>query len=186
MTTMAISAFIVKIPGAEFLVRALRERLDATSNLGVPAHVTVLVPFMDPNNITTDVLAQAQRALERTTAFSFSLSSIGRFPATAYLVPEPAAPFIAMTRALAETFPDFPPYAGEHQGVIPHLTVAHGNAAEADEAADELRLRLEQGGAVTTQCGSVALIENSSGRWNEMHVFHLPQGDFAANRGPIC
>jgi 2'-5' RNA ligase len=174
MSTMAMSAFIVKVPEAEFLVRVLRERFDETSNLGVPAHITVLVPFMDPNNITAGVLAQAQNALKRTSAFSFSLSSIGQFSATAYLMPEPTTPFIAMTLALAEAFPDFPPYAGEHRRVVPHLTVANGNAAEADKAADELRLLLEQGGAVRGQCGSVVLIENSSGRWSEMHVFHLP------------
>ena len=183
---MAISAFIVKVPSAESLVGALRERFDATSRLGVPAHITVLVPFMDPSDINADVLEQAQRALEQTTAFSFALRSVGRFPATAYLVPEPAAPFIAMTQALAETFPGFRPYAGEHQGVIPHLTVAHGSVSDADEAADALRLRLEQGAALTAQCSSVALIENSSGRWRELHVFHLSQGDFAANRGPVC
>jgi hypothetical protein len=37
---MAISAFIVKVPGAESLVGALRERFDATSKIGVPAHLT--------------------------------------------------------------------------------------------------------------------------------------------------
>jgi 2'-5' RNA ligase len=183
---MAISALIVKVPGAESLVGALRERFDATSKLGVPAHITVLVPFMDPSDINAGVLEQAQRALEQTAAFSFALHAVGRFPATAYLVPEPAGPFIAMTQALAETFPDCRPYAGEHQGVIPHLTVAHGSAADADEAADALRLQLEQGAALAAKCSSVALIENSSGRWREMHIFQLPQGDFAANPGPVC
>jgi 2'-5' RNA ligase len=183
---MPISAFIVKVPGAEPLVGSLRERFDATSVLGVPAHITVLVPFMEPNDITTGVLEKAQRALEKTEAFSFELGSVGRFPATAYLVPEPAAPFIAMTRAIAEAFPDFQPYAGEHQGVVPHLTVAHGNAAEADEAAETLRLRLSQGATVTVQCCSVALIENSSGRWRDLHEFRLPLGASATNRVPAC
>ncbi|MBO9652273.1 MAG: GNAT family N-acetyltransferase [Variovorax sp.] len=172
---MAISAFVVKVPAAELLVGPLRERFDATSKLGVPAHITVLVPFMDPGDITTDVLEKAQRALEQTAAFSFELGSVGRFPETAYLVPEPPAPFVAMTRAIAEAFPGFPPYAGEHHGVVPHLTVAHGNAAEADEAAETLRLRLDQGAAVKANCSSVTLIENSTGRWKDLHEFHLPQ-----------
>jgi 2'-5' RNA ligase len=175
---MAISAFIIKVPGAESLVGSLRVRFDATPKLGVPAHITVLVPFMDPADITAGVLKKAQSALEPTAAFTFELGSVGRFPATAYLVPEPAAPFVAMTRAIAETFPDFQPYAGEHQGVVPHLTVAHGSAAEADEAAETLRLRLNQGAAVTAQCSSVALIENSSGRWRDLHEFHLPPSAF--------
>jgi hypothetical protein len=99
---MAISAFIVKVPSAEFIEGALRERFDATSK---PAHITVLVPFMDPSTISVGVLEQAKRPLEQTAAFSFALTSVGRFPATAYLAPEPAAPFIAMTQTLAKTFP---------------------------------------------------------------------------------
>ena len=45
---MPISAFAVKVPAAEPLVGDLRRRYDATVALGVPAHITLLVPFMDP------------------------------------------------------------------------------------------------------------------------------------------
>ncbi|HEX7866412.1 MAG TPA: 2'-5' RNA ligase family protein [Variovorax sp.] len=171
---MAISAFAVKVPAAEPLVGDLRHRYDATVALGVPAHVTVLVPFMDPALITTEVLERAQQALSRTPSFAFTLREVGRFPETAYLAPEPAAPFIEMTLALVKAFPDFPPYGGEHQGVIPHLTVAHGNAHDADTAAAELQSRLLASGAVHAVCTEVALIENSSGRWLDMHAFRLP------------
>ena len=172
---MAISAFAVKVPAAEPLAEDLRRRYDATVALGVPAHVTVLVPFMDPALITPEILSRAQHALNRTPAFSFSLGKVGRFPGTAYLAPEPAAPFIAMTLALVQAFPDFPPYGGEHQGVIPHLTVAHGSALDADAAAAELQARLLAQGAVHASCTEVALIENSSGRWQDFHIFRLPE-----------
>ena len=52
---------------------ALRERFDATRKLDVPAHIAVLVPIMDSREITSDVLQQIQRALERPAACSFSL-----------------------------------------------------------------------------------------------------------------
>lgn len=172
---MAISAFVVKVPAAESLAGDLRRRYDATVALGVPAHITVLVPFMAPALITPEMLARAQHVLDRTPSFSFSLGKIGRFPDTAYLAPEPARPFIAMTLALVKAFPDFPPYGGEHQGVIPHLTVAHGNAPDADAAAAELQARLFTMGAVQAHCAEVALIENSSGRWQDLHIFRLPQ-----------
>jgi hypothetical protein len=172
---MAISAFVVKVPAAEPLADDLRRRYDATVALGVPAHITVLVPFMDPALITPEIRDRAQRALNGTPAFSFSLRKVGRFPGTAYLAPEPARPFIAMTLALMKAFPDFPPYGGEHQGVIPHLTVAHGNALDADAAAAELQARLFTLGAVHASCTEVALIENSSGRWQDFHIFQLPQ-----------
>ncbi|MGJ7500589.1 2'-5' RNA ligase family protein [Variovorax sp. ZT5P49] len=170
---MAISAFAVKVPAAEALVGDLRCRYDATVALGVPAHITVLVPFMDPASITPEVLERVRQALHQTPSFAFSLAKVGRFPETAYLVPEPAAPFIEMTLALVGAFPDFPPYGGEHQGVIPHLTVAHGNSLDADAAAAELRIRLLASGALQATCTEVTLIENSSGLWQDMHVFRL-------------
>jgi len=174
---MAISAFAVKVPSAEPLVADLRQRFDATTKLGVPAHITVLVPFMDAQHITPAVLDRARHALNRVAAFSFSLDRVARFPETAYLAPEPPEPFIAMTKALVDAFPDFQPYGGEHEGVIPHLTVAHGNPLEADAAVAELQGRLEASGKIQADCASVMLIENSTGRWEEMHVFHLKQVD---------
>lgn len=172
---MAISAFAVKVPAAESLAEDLRRRYDATWALGVPAHITILVPFMDPALITPEVLGRAQHALNRTPAFSFSFSlgKVGRFPETTYLAPEPPAPFIAMTLALVKAFPEFPPYGGEHQGVIPHLTVAHGSALDADAAAVELQTRLLTLGAAHANCTEVALIENSSCRWQDLHIFQL-------------
>lgn len=172
---MAISAFAVKVPAAEHLVGDLRHRYDATAAQGVPAHITVLVPFMDPALIGAEVLQRAQQALSRTPAFDFTLREVGRFPETAYLAPEPAAPFIEMTLALAEAFPEFPPYGGEHDSVVPHLSVAHGSAADADAAAIELQSRLIASGAVRAACTEVTLMENSSGNWRDMHVFQLPQ-----------
>jgi len=172
---MAISAFAVKVPAAEPLVADLRHRYDATAAQGVPAHITVLVPFMDPSLIGADVLQRAQQSLSRTPAFDFTLGEVGRFPETAYLAPEPAAPFIEMTLALAEAFPGFPPYGGEHEGVIPHLTVAHGSAADADKAAIALQSRLVASATVRAACTEVTLLENSSGNWRDMHVFQLPQ-----------
>jgi len=171
---MAISAFVVKVPAAEGIAHDLRRRYDASAALGVPAHITVLVPFMDPALVTREVLERAQRVLQRTPSFDFLLSSVGRFPETAYLAPEPASPFIGMTLALVEAFPGFLPYGGEHEGVVPHLSVAHGDAHHAEQAADELHARLAMSGAVHATCTEVALIENSSGRWQDMHVFPLP------------
>jgi hypothetical protein len=60
---MAASALIVKVPEAEAVVSPLRARFDATSQLGVPAHITILFPFMDPGRVSPVVLKCQQRAL---------------------------------------------------------------------------------------------------------------------------
>jgi hypothetical protein len=171
----AVSAFIVRVPEAEACVGPLRERFDASVRLGVPAHITVLVPFMSPQLVTEAVLGRAERALSDVSAFSFSLSKVQRFPATTYLAPEPAAPFIALTESLVRAFPAYPPFAGAFESVIPHLTVAHGNASEAERAALELAAVMQTRGPIAGRCASVALLENSSGLWKEMHAFALPR-----------
>ena len=173
---MPETAFIVRVPEAEACVNALRERFDASVQLGVPAHITVLVPFMSPDLVTDTVLQDAQDALSQVPSFAFSLERVARFPATAFLAPEPAEPFIELTQALVCRFPEFPPFRGEHESIVPHLTVANGNAEEVETAAVELEAQLRLHGQIRSVCASVSLLENSSGRWKEMHVFALPHG----------
>jgi hypothetical protein len=174
---VAESAFIVRVPEAEAAVRDLRQRCDPAAALGVPAHITILSPFMPPGRITPQVLHAAQAALKTSRAFSFTLGELGRWPETTYLVPRPAAPFVRMTRALAQAFPEFPPYAGRHAEVAPHLTIADGSALLADRAEGELRAILPGLGPLTSVCRTVDLIENSSGIWRFMHAIALEGGD---------
>jgi hypothetical protein len=50
------SALIVEVPAAEPAVARHRERLDSSAPLGVPAHITVLYPFLPPGAIGPAVL----------------------------------------------------------------------------------------------------------------------------------
>lgn len=79
---MPETAFIVRVPEAEACVDALRERFDASVQLGVPAHITVLVPFMSPDLVSDTVLQDAQDALSQVPSFAFSLERVARFQAT--------------------------------------------------------------------------------------------------------
>jgi len=171
---MAQTAFVVRVPEAEGLVGALREQFDASARLGVLAHITVLVPFMSPDQLSDSVRAKIADALANVASFPFVLQRVGRFPATAYLAPEPAEPFLELTRALVSRFPEFLPYGGEHgESVVPHLTVADGNPAKAEMAERELQQLLELQGPIQSTCSSVTLLENSTGRWEEIHAFEL-------------
>lgn len=177
---MAITAFVVRAPSAEAVVAELRRRYDPTVQHGVPAHISILVPFMEPGLVTPAVLAQAQKALMEVPSFEFILRRVGRFPTTTYLAPEPPTDFVAMTSALVRAFPAFPPYGGEHEDMIPHLTVAHGDAELAAVAAIELEEKLRTTGPITAKCTSVVLLENSTGRWKELRVFELPEATHRA------
>ena len=170
---MAESGLVVFVPEAESLVSDLRLRYDESARLGVPAHITVLFPFMEPSLIGADILQACARVLSAQRTFPFELRTIGRFPATAYLEPTPATPFVELTELIARAFPAFPPFRGEFPSVVPHLTVAHGDAGEAESVATILSARLQSTGPVSSVCAAVVLMENSSSRWRPMHVFPL-------------
>jgi 2'-5' RNA ligase len=172
----SLSAFAVHVPEAEACVGELRARHDPSCALGVPAHVTILYPFMEPSAIDDAVLEQVREALSGFHAFSFRLHRIERFPGVLYLAPEPHLPMKAMTRALAARFPAYPPYGGLYTDVVPHLTVAQAGDADLDAAERELRARLPAGGLVA-RCAEVVLMENSSGLWRPVRSFPLAERD---------
>jgi hypothetical protein len=43
-----------------------------------------------------------------------------------YLAPTPAAPFEELTSAVSASFPEYPPYGGAFDDVVPHLTIGEG------------------------------------------------------------
>jgi 2'-5' RNA ligase len=170
---MAQSAFIVRAPEAEPLVQSLREKFDPSTAQGVPAHITILYPFMPPERISEDVLATVRKTLSKMAPFDFRLSGVGRFPATVYLMPEPVEPFVELTQRLVRRFPEYPPYGGEHQDVVPHLTVAQGDPQQLTAAETELSRALQARSGIHSRCNEVVLLENSTGMWKPMHVFEL-------------
>ena len=92
---MPASALIVRVPEAEALAGALRERFHAWARMGVPAHITLVYPFVEAERIDAAVLDHLRTALEGALAFDFALTRADRFPATAWLAPEPATPEVA-------------------------------------------------------------------------------------------
>lgn len=117
------SAIVIPVPEAESLVGKLRSLYDPVASLGLPAHITLLYPFAPPSRVGSEIEALRQ-LFRKLHSFEFALTEFRRFPATAYLHPEPADRFIELTRMLPERWPDFPPYGGAFSTVIPHLTVA--------------------------------------------------------------
>jgi 2'-5' RNA ligase len=168
------SALLVLVPEAEPLVRALRLRFDPSAAVGVPAHISVLFPFMPPEQLTADVLERLRAIAGGFVEFDFTLNRTARFARTTYLVPEPDKHFAAMTAKLAREFPDYPPYGGRFPEVIPHLTVADQSELFASIAERELAGGLSQCDGVHATCRSLALYENSNnGRWRHYESFAL-------------
>lgn len=173
---MPESALIVAVPEAEAHVHTLRQRFDPTAKQSVPAHITVLYPFMPPERIDASVLSAIQMAVARSTPFEFSLEHVGRFPDAVYLSPDPASPFVRLTQCLVRAFPDYQPYGGRFDSVVPHLSVARGNSNDIAVAEQEISNVIASAGPIVCVCSSVLLIENATGKWRHMHEFSLADG----------
>lgn len=170
---LAESALIVRVVEAEPHVLHLRAIHDPVASLGVPAHITVLYPFVAPAAITTDVCEAVRRAIADIPAFRFHLTEVRQFPGVLYLAPEPAAPFATMTAAIASAFPAHPPYGGRFASIVPHLTVAHCEPPALPALEAELRNVLAELGPIPCHCREIELIENTTGLWRLRQIFAL-------------
>jgi len=108
-----------------------RRALDRSATWGVPAHVTVLYPFMPPDRIGDGVITTLLPVVAAVAAFRCTFSHVRWFDDdAALLAPEPDAPFRALTMAVWDRFPDYPPYGGTYPDPIPHLTIGHAPTAD--------------------------------------------------------
>ena len=123
------SAVVVPVPEAEHVVRRYRTRLDPTAVQGMPAHVTILYPFVQPDAITDVTIETLATAVGSVAAFDCEFSRTNWFrEEVLWLAPEPDGPFQALTSAVLASFPGFPPYGGAYDAV-PHLTVGQQPAS---------------------------------------------------------
>ena len=87
------SALIVPVPSAEPAVAKWRARHDPSAAFGMPAHVTVLYPFLAPDAITQAVERDLESVLSPHPAFPFRLVGVDRFDGVLYLEPSRPSPF---------------------------------------------------------------------------------------------
>lgn len=159
------------VPEAAPAVGGLRLSHTYDAPLGMPAHVTLLFPFV-PAERVGEAEERLGALLREHPAFEATFPRTARFPGLLYLEPEPGERFSALTGAIAAAWPEHPPYEGVHETVIPHLTVA-----ESDDAAllDALAAEVEPHLPVRTRVDAARLfVEDAGGRWHE-HT-RLPLG----------
>jgi hypothetical protein len=64
------------------VIARFRDRFDPVAALGMPAHITILYPFVPPDSITGDVLERLRRLFASHRGFAFSLSDAFRVSST--------------------------------------------------------------------------------------------------------
>ncbi len=161
------SALVVLAPDAEVLVKPFRDKHDPAAAIGVPAHVTLLYPFIAPNEISLAVLDDLRQCFERFLPFAFSFSETRRFPGVLYLAPEPDEPFRELTLAVWNRYPETPPYGGRYSDIVPHLCVAQiADEQQLDAVAEEFMKASTGKLPIRATANEVALMDNISGRWH--------------------
>lgn len=168
-----LSGLLVEIPEAEPVVADHRAALDANAHLGVPAHVTVLFPFLPPGRLDREVTSTLEALFATRPAFTTRFARTRWFDEDVlWLAPEDPGPFVALTHAVHAAYPGFPPYEGEYDDLAPHLTVAHGHPlVRMLEAERRIRPLLP----VAAQVASVTLLTQAAPgtRWTRHARFAL-------------
>jgi 2'-5' RNA ligase len=164
----AESAIVLPVAEAEPIVGDMRWLHDPVARRGVPAHITLLYPFAPPSQTLNEIDA-LKRLFAGVPAFEFSLTEVGRFPATAFLHPDPPAPFEELTDMIARRWPQWPPYRGTFSSTIPHLTIAdHAETDVLDAVQRTVSIHLP------IKCRAVAawlLCSNDAGAWSRIQIF---------------
>jgi len=158
----AKSALLVPVPEAEPLVGAWRAVHDPSARTGVPAHITLVVPWIPPEQIKQEHLEELEELVVGEAPFDYSLDRVCWFgERVLWLSPTPAAPFKRLTTVLADHF-DTPPWQGEFPEVVPHLTVGlagHALGSTLSDAANDLASKLPlscRADEVDVMCGDGA------------------------------
>lgn len=164
------SAVLIPVPQADSVVGRWRFEYDPVAAAGVPAHVTLVVPWLPPAEITDDDLAELETELADVHAFDFSLARVDWFGRRVlWVAPEPADPFLKLTHRIAERF-NTPPWDDEFDEVVPHLTVAHASdGVELVPIAADVATRLP----VRCRAEEVWVMVGGGGRWERRHRIGL-------------
>jgi 2'-5' RNA ligase len=169
------TAVIVPVPAVDSLVDEHRSHLDMAASWGVPAHVSVLYPFVEPAQVDDDLIATLAAVLGPVTAFDCRFTRTQWFGQDVLcLDPEPAQPFRDLTAAVWETFPHHPPYGGAHDEVIPHLTIAERRLGSLS-AVQTAEQAVQTGLPLSTRIEGVLLIAGTQApnSWRVLHEFRL-------------
>ena len=167
-------ALLVAVPEAEPIVHSFRERFDPSARQGMPAHITILYPFLSGHSIEDAALVELENLLRACPQFDFSLREIRRFPGVLYLAPGPSEPFDRLIAEVRNQFPEWPPYAGSVSRPVPHLTIADvGQRFDLDSIERDFRSQNAALLPVSSKARTVVLMALRDSKWQKEYEFTL-------------
>ncbi len=159
------SAIVVELPELDVVLDEYRRELDPCRRWGMPAHLTVLYPFVPPTDLDQSILSTLRTVATKVRPFEGEFDDFGWFAdPVVWLGTSQRSLFGSLIREMMNAFPECPPYGGAFDEIIPHVTIGESNEADLLRAAiDAIRPQLPLKSMVT----SLSLMEGSTaaGSW---------------------
>lgn len=136
MVAQAETGLIIPVPELEDFICSWREVTDAVPPVGVPAHVSLLYPYLEPGAVRW-MHDEVEAFFAAVDPFDFELTSVGWFDRrVVFLRPDPDDIFIDLTTRLVGRWSQCVPYGGRHKEIVPHLTLGiEGSDEDMDKLA---------------------------------------------------
>lgn len=142
---------VVPVSAADALLTTVGQRFPGAVRDGVPAHMSLMYPFVGADLLTERVTSTLRAVFASRPPVSVVFEECARHGGFVYLRPSPSAPLERLTAALQQRWPRLVPYAGRHAVTEPHVTLAldlpDDNAAQVQREATtwlSLTARIDQ------------------------------------------
>jgi len=170
------SVLLVEIPEAEPNVGEARRRWDPVAELGIPAHVTALAPFVPAPELDHATFVTIAGVAATLHPFAYRFTETRWFDGSVlFLAPDDPAPFIRLIEATLDAFPDYPRYGGRFEHIHPHLTIGRGDDRTALRAVEAT---VRAAGPIVGSATFLTLMaEERSGRWSRVGTWALGTSD---------
>jgi 2'-5' RNA ligase superfamily len=120
----AHSVLLVRVRAADPIVAAFGQLAPPEWDGEPYAHVTALGPFVPRAAVTSALTNRIDAVTQAVRPFGARFARIDTFPdGTVWLAPDHPGQFVELTNALWRAFPSYPPYGGQFDEVIPHLSL---------------------------------------------------------------
>ena len=157
----------------------LRRRRVLSATVGVPAHATLLHPFIEPEDLDPAVRGRLREVAADHPPFDYRLDRMAEWPDAIYVAVDPVEPFARLQRDLQAAFPKWPIYgAGTDFEYEPHITVADRQGKLEPGVKEDPAWRALPIGARTEAIDVIAT--RPDGRWRL--VWRIPLGPSLADR----
>ncbi len=123
MSKQGRSGLVIPVPEADELLSSVAEEYPSAVREGVPAHVSVLYPFVPVAEIDDSAIETLTGLFRARPPLSVRFGSCHREEGFVFLRPEPVDGVAELTAGARRHWPEVVPYEGAHGAVEPHLTV---------------------------------------------------------------